>query len=150
MGVAKVSMERCVVPPLLLSLCGAGCMAGCRWWMCLFGCLAPSSTCTGVTQRHRYGLSPTWTPAFVCGGGGLGPGHVRALTACPLVGVACAAANQLTIEAAGGVEAIVQGMQAHLGVAGVQDHGAAALWNLAANNRAFLHRLWWRCVVCDA
>ena len=60
---------------------------------------------------------------------------------CPLVGVACAAANQVIIAAAGGVEAIVQGMQAHVGVAMVQEHGAAALRNLAANNGALAHRV---------
>ena len=49
------------------------------------------------------------------------------------MGVPVAAANRVTIAAAGGVEAIVQGMQAHVGVAGVQDNGAAALWFLAAS-----------------
>ena len=58
---------------------------------------------------------------------------------CAWVGVACAAANQATIAAAGGVEAIVQGMQAHVGVAGIQDAGADALGNLAANNGSSFH-----------
>ena len=64
------------------------------------------------------------------------------------MGVPFAAANGVTIAAAGGVEAIVQGMQAHVDLATVQEHGAAALWNVAANNGAELHRLWRRCVVC--
>ena len=59
---------------------------------------------------------------------------------CPWVGVACAADNQVTIAAAGGVEAIVQGMRAHVGVAAVQEHGAAALRNLAVDG-ALWHRL---------
>ena len=39
----------------------------------------------------------------------------------------------MTIVAAGGVEAIVQGTQAHVGVAGVQEHRAGALRSLATN-----------------
>ena len=46
-------------------------------------------------------------------------------------------AHKAAIAAAGGVEAIVQGMEAHVGVAGVQEWGAGALWNLAAGNGAF-------------
>ena len=65
------------------------------------------------------------------------------------VGVALAADNQATIVAAGGVEAIVQGMQAHLGVAVVQEDGIGALGSLAANG-ALLHHLWWRYVVRGA
>ena len=42
-------------------------------------------------------------------------------------------ANKLTIAAAGGVEAVVQSMRAHVGVAGVQKRGAGALWALARN-----------------
>ena len=53
--------------------------------------------------------------------------------------MACADANQVTIAAAGGVEAVVQGMQAHVGVAAVQETGAGALSNLAANG-ALVHR----------
>ena len=64
---------------------------------------------------------------------------------CPLVGVACAADNQVTIAAAGGVEVIVQGMQAHVGVAAVQEEGAGALTNLAFNGPLLLQHLWWRC-----
>jgi len=79
----------------------------------------------------------------------LRPFYVGALM-CAWVGVACTAANRVTIAAAGGVEAVVQGMQGHLGVAGVQDLGVAALWNLAVNNGAFRHRLWCSCVVCGA
>ena len=66
---------------------------------------------------------------------------------CPLVGVACAAANRVTIVAAGGVEAIVQGMQAHVGVAAVQEEGVGALHNLAAYGTLRHH---WRCVVRGA
>ena len=42
-------------------------------------------------------------------------------------------ANKDTIAAAGGVEAIVQGMTAHVGVAQVQEWGAGALWALGSN-----------------
>ena len=62
---------------------------------------------------------------------------------------ACADDNEVTIAAAGGVEAIIQGMQAHVGVAGVQENGAGALKNLAANG-VLLHHLWWPCVVRGA
>ena len=48
-----------------------------------------------------------------------------------MVCVACADDNQVTIAEAGGVEAVVQGMQAHVGVAAVQERGAGALMNLA-------------------
>ena len=63
---------------------------------------------------------------------------VHSLT-CPWVGVTCAAANQVAIAAAGGVEVIVQGMQAHVGVAGVQEHGPRALSMLASNGALFHH-----------
>ena len=56
-----------------------------------------------------------------------------------MVCVACADADEGTIVAAGGVEAIVQGMRAHVGVAGVQQSGAGALWNLAGDG-ALAHR----------
>jgi len=69
--------------------------------------------------------------------------------ACARVGVVCADANKASVAAAGGVEAIVQGMQAHVGVAGVQERGAGALRNLAANG-TLLADLWWRCVVRGA
>ena len=62
------------------------------------------------------------------------------------MGVACAAANQVTIAVAGGVEAIVQGMQAHEGEAGVQRQGTGALGKLALNG-TLSHHVWWRCVV---
>ena len=65
---------------------------------------------------------------------------------CAWVCVACAAANRVSIAAVGGVEAIVEGMQAHVGVAAVQEHGARALLNLTASNGALLERLWWRCM----
>ena len=54
--------------------------------------------------------------------------------------MACADDNHTTIAAAGGVEAVVQGMRAHVGVAAVQGQGAGALGNLAANNGALVHR----------
>ena len=63
--------------------------------------------------------------------------------------VACAADNKVTIAAAGGAEAIIQGMHAHVSVAAVQKGGAGALGNLAANG-VLLHHLWWRCVACGA
>ena len=53
--------------------------------------------------------------------------------------MACADANQVAIAAAGGMEAVVQGMQAHVGVAAVQESGAGALRNLAVNG-AFVRR----------
>ena len=56
------------------------------------------------------------------------------------MGVTCAAANRETIAAAGVVDAIIQSMQAHVGVAAVQEHGAGALWVLAMNG-ALSHRL---------
>ena len=39
----------------------------------------------------------------------------------------------MAIATAGGVEAIMQGMKAHVGMAGVQEQGAAALMDLAAD-----------------
>ena len=79
----------------------------------------------------------------------VGPGHVRAhWPTCAWVNVTRAAANQVTIVAAGGAEAIIQGMQGHVGVAGVQEHGARALVKLTANNGALVHRVCCRCVVC--
>ena len=69
--------------------------------------------------------------------------------ACAWIGVVCADASKVSAAAAGGVETIVQGMQAHVGVAGVQEHGAGALSTLAANG-VLLHRLRWRCVVRGA
>jgi len=68
---------------------------------------------------------------------------------CAWVCVACAAANRVSIAAVGGVDAIVQGMQAHVGVAAVQEKGAGALSNLSVNGTLW-HHLWWRCVVCGA
>ena len=59
------------------------------------------------------------------------PGHGD--LACAWVVVVCADANKVSIAAAGGVGAIVQSMQAHVGVAGVQEHGVGALANLAWN-----------------
>ena len=50
----------------------------------------------------------------------------------------CSGGNRATIVAAGGVEAIVQGMRAHVGVAEVQRHGAGALWSLATNGELSL------------
>ena len=67
----------------------------------------------------------------------------------PWVGVAWAAANRVPIAAAGGVEAIIQGMHAHVGVAAIQENGAAALWSLTADG-ALWHHCWWRCVVRGA
>ena len=71
----------------------------------------------------------------------LGPGHVGYCLTCPWVGVTCAAANQVTIAAAGGVEAIVQGMHAHVGVAAVQKNCAGALRRLAVNG-TWWHHFW--------
>ena len=65
---------------------------------------------------------------------------------CLWVGATCAAANRVTIATAGGVDAIIQGMQAHVGVAAVQEDGAGALTHLAKNG-ALSHRLCCRCVV---
>ena len=59
---------------------------------------------------------------------------------CVWAGVACAAANRVTIAAGGGVEVVIQGMQAHRGVAGVQGQGVGALSILACNG-ALCHRL---------
>jgi len=128
-------------------LCGARRVAAGRRVL-LVG-IAPSATCTHVTQRHRHGSHPCvhllprvavacWVLAMW--------GH--SLT-CPWVGVGCAADNRVTIAAAGGVEAIVQGMQPHAGVAGVQLHGVRALRNLAMNGASW-RLLWWRCVVRGA
>ena len=69
----------------------------------------------------------------------------RNVPVCPCVtacGCACVCvytdANKGSTVAAGGVEAIVQGMKAHVGVAAVQEHGAWALWNLAINGAVSL------------
>jgi len=43
----------------------------------------------------------------------------------------------------------VQGMHAHVGVAAIQENGAAALWSLTADG-ALWHHCWWRCVVRGA
>ena len=119
-------------------------MTGCRLSVCV------ACWCRTTCYVHaRYAVSPLrplthtcnccrvwwWRAApFLCGGTEYGGTDVR------VGGRACAAANQATIVAAGGVEAIVQGMQAHVGVATVQESGAAALWNLAANG-PLLHHL---------
>ena len=69
-----------------------------------------------------------------------GPGHVwGGELACVWVGVVCAEANQVTIAAAGGVEVIVHGMQAHVGVVAVQEDGAWALRSLATNGTLWHH-----------
>ena len=63
-----------------------------------------------------------------------------------------AVANRVTIAAAGGVEAVVQGMKAHVGAAAMQKHGAAALQSLACINGALLVRGgWWQLALwlCD-
>ena len=39
--------------------------------------------------------------------------------------------NKVAIAAAGGIERVVSAMAGHAGSAGVQEHGCAALWNLA-------------------
>jgi hypothetical protein len=44
------------------------------------------------------------------------------------------AENEKRIAAAGGIDRVVQAMAAHVGVAGVQESGCAALWTLAAND----------------
>ena len=56
---------------------------------------------------------------------------------CPRVNVACAAANRVTIAATGGVEVIVQGMHAHVGVVAVQELGAWAFCRLGSNGALF-------------
>jgi len=97
--------------------------------------------CTRLMHRDRHGLSPT--PYNCCCVWWWCAGSWPCLT-CLWVGVACAGANHVPIAAAGGVEAIVQGMQAHVGVAGIQEQGVGALANLAANG-TLLHHLPWRC-----
>ena len=44
----------------------------------------------------------------------------------------------------------MQGMQAHVDVAAVQEQGVEALANLAVNNGVLLDHVCWRCVVCGA
>ena len=85
----------------------------------------------------------------MCGGGARCPVITRGRWPAAWVCVACADANKVAIAAAGGVEAVVQGMQAHVGVVAVQENGAGALRSLAANG-TWLHHLSWRCVVRGA
>ena len=113
----------------MLALYGAGCMAGCR--VCACACRT-TCQCTREMQLNCDILSPMGARGFARGGGLLGPGHVAALT-CARVGAACTVANKISIAAAGGVAAIIQGMQAHVGVVGVQEHGTGALTSLAVN-----------------
>ena len=85
-GAEELGSERCVVAPFVLSMCGSRRVAaGVR---ALLVCVAPSATCTHVTQRHRrHGrLSPTRATAVACGGGVVGPGNVGALTDLPVGG----------------------------------------------------------------
>jgi predicted hotdog family 3-hydroxylacyl-ACP dehydratase len=51
------------------------------------------------------------------------------------------AENRGRIAAAGGNDRVVQAMAAHVGVAGVQEQGCVALWNLAANNAENKNRI---------
>ena len=62
-----------------------------------------------------------------------------------------AVANRVTIVAAGGVEAVVQGMKAHVGVAAVQEPGVWALHNLAINGALMVRGGWWQLALwlCD-
>ena len=60
--------------------------------------------------------------------------------------VLCADDNEVAIVEAGGVKVVVLGMKAHVGVAGVQEWGAGALWNLAANGAWY--RVWWSVYQC--